>query len=93
VQPASIKQAEQKTVEISGSAFSQQSRLEFVNASGLMIGDLDYVSTTKLKVDIAAASDAVEAFENSWYGQPAAPAVRSRSQSPSKSHVTERSLT
>ena len=60
VQPASIKQAEQKTVEISGSAFSPQSRLEFVNASGLTIGDLDYVSTTKLKVDIAVASDAVE---------------------------------
>ena len=60
MQPASIKQAEQKTVEISGSAFSPQSRLEFVNASGLTIGDLDYVSTTKLKVDIAVASDAVE---------------------------------
>lgn len=59
VAPASLKQGEQKTVEISGTGFLPDSRVELSNATGLTIGDVEYVSTGKLKVDIAVADSAV----------------------------------
>jgi len=58
VSPSSVKQGEQKTIEITGTNFLPGARPEFTNSIGLTIGDIEYVSTTKLKVSVGAASDA-----------------------------------
>lgn len=57
IAPASIKQGEKKTIEISGSGFLPDAQLD-VEKQGLTVGDVAYVSTSKLRVDIAVADSA-----------------------------------
>jgi hypothetical protein len=58
--PASITQGDSKTVVISGTGFTPQSRISFTESKGLTVGDPEYGSTSKLSVSIGVAADAVE---------------------------------
>lgn len=56
--PAAVAQGEKKTIDITGTGFLPGSTLEVDDRRGLTIGDVNYVSTTKLQVEISVDGDA-----------------------------------
>jgi len=56
VAPASVRQGEQAILEITGTNFLPDASVRFSNETGLTLGDVEYVATSKLRLTVAVAA-------------------------------------